>query len=99
LNGVVLVPPDVSSGSDDLLGKAIGKIMVNVLDLFLDYVAPFIVLLYLIIGGYKYMFSQGDEKQMQSAKATITWAIVGAIVIVLANLIVQQFIDLLTKQI
>ena len=41
----------------------------------------------LIFGGFKYITSGGDPKAVESAKATLTYAIGGLIVILLAFLI------------
>lgn len=43
----------------------------------------------LIIGGFRYVFSQGDEKGVKGAKDTILYAIIGIVVAVLAFAIVN----------
>jgi len=37
---------------------------------------------YLLIGGFKYLTSGGDEKAVTAAKATLTTAVVGLIIVV-----------------
>jgi len=49
----------------------------------------------LIIGGFKYLTSTGDPKQTASAKGTITWAIVG-LVIIIGSWFVLQLIEEIT---
>jgi len=44
---------------------------------------------YLIIGGFKYLTAGGDEKTITAAKQTLTWAIVGLLVVVAAWLILN----------
>lgn len=39
------------------------------------------VLVYLIWGSFRYLISAGDPKAIQGAKAHLTWAIIGMIVI------------------
>lgn len=46
-------------------------------------------LIFLIIGGFRYIFSQGDEDQTETAKSTILYAIIGLIVIALAAAVVN----------
>lgn len=47
-------------------------------------VALFIML---IVGGFHFLFSGGDTKQIETAQKTITYAVIGLIVIVCAYLI------------
>jgi hypothetical protein len=43
----------------------------------------------LIVGGFKYLTSGGDPKQAASAQGTLTWAIAGLAIIVVAWLILK----------
>ena len=43
----------------------------------------------LIIGGFRYVFSQGNEKSVNAAKDTILYAIIGIVVAILAFAIVN----------
>lgn len=51
--------------------------------------AGFAVLFMLIRGGIGYITAQGDPKALQSARGTITWAIIGLIVILSAYIIIS----------
>ena len=42
---------------------------------------------YLIIGGFKYLTSSGDEDAMEMAKKTITYAVIGLLIVILSWLI------------
>lgn len=50
----------------------------------------------IIIGGFRYVTSQGDQTQMQSAKNTILYAVIGVVVSIAAyaivSFVVSQFI-------
>lgn len=46
-----------------------------------------IAVIFLIIGGINYLTAYGDEEKASTGKKTITWAIVGLIVILLAQVI------------
>ena len=43
----------------------------------------------IIIGGFRYVTSQGDQTQMQSAKNTILYAVIGVVVSIAAYAIVS----------
>ncbi len=47
------------------------------------------LLLYLIFGGFKYLTSAGDPKKVESAKTTLTQALIGFIIIFTAFFITQ----------
>lgn len=53
--------------------------------------------LMLIIGGFRYVFSQGNEKAVSGAKDTILYAIIGIVVAILAFAIVNFVIGGLNK--
>jgi len=57
--------------------------------------AGLVCFIMLIIGGFKYLTSTGDPKQTASAKGTITWAIVG-LVIIIGSWFVLQLIEEIT---
>lgn len=51
-------------------------------------IAAAIAILFIVIGGLYYMTAGGDERQMETAKTTITYAIWGIFVIAIAYAIV-----------
>ena len=55
-------------------------------------VALFVMLL---VGGFKFLFSGGDQKQLEAAKGTITHAVIGLVIIV-AGFLIMQTIQLFT---
>lgn len=69
-------------------GATVGDIIQNTL-LYVFAVAGFILLFYLIFGGFKYMSSGGDTKSIDSAKRTITTALIGFIIIFVSFWLVQ----------
>lgn len=80
LTGVTV--PSLKSGNN-LVGA-----VVFIVNAFLVLVSV-LALIYIIIGGVKYITSAGDEKGFSSAKNTILYAIIGLIVIGLAAVIVN----------
>jgi cytochrome bd-type quinol oxidase subunit 2 len=53
------------------------------------FVTGIIAVIFIIVGGLRYITSQGDEKGVQSSKNTILYAVVGLIVAILAYAIVN----------
>lgn len=49
-------------------------------------VALFIMLL---VGGFNFLFSAGDQKKLEAARGTVTQAIVGIVIMSIAFLIIQ----------
>lgn len=53
------------------------------------FAAILLTLVFFLLGGFKWMLSQGDKKQVEEAQKTITFAVVGLIVVFLAMLIIN----------
>lgn len=49
--------------------------------------AGIVLFLMLVVGGFRYLVSGGDPKAVEAAKGTITQAILGLVILVLAFLI------------
>lgn len=47
-----------------------------------------LAVLFIIYGGLQYITSAGNEKQAESAKQTLTYAVIGLVVVLLAEVIV-----------
>ena len=47
----------------------------------------------IMVGGLKYMTSQGDSANVASAKNTILYAVIGLVVVALAQVIVKFVLD------
>lgn len=43
----------------------------------------------LVIGGYNFLLSGGDQKKLEAARGTLTNAVIGLVVIVAAYLIIK----------
>jgi len=52
------------------------------------YFSGAIAVIFLVIGGYKYVASRGNEEAMESAKKTISSAVIGIVIILMAYAIV-----------
>lgn len=80
-----------STGCDPADGDAEGKVnnlikqIINIFSLVVGIVAVIMI----IIGGLKYITSSGDSGNISSAKSTILYAIIGLVVVALAQFIVK----------
>lgn len=69
---------------DNLLTTAIQTISV---------IVGIVAVIMLVYGGFKYITAGGDSNNIQSAKSTILYAIIGLLVVALAQFIVQFVLD------
>jgi ABC-type Fe3+ transport system permease subunit len=53
-----------------------------------------IAVVFVVIGGVRYITSQGDEDAVAAAKNTIIYAIVGLVVIILSAVLINVFLGL-----
>lgn len=74
------------TGSSVVSGD-LGTVMTNIIKIMTTVIIIGAVVM-IIVGGFQYVFSQGDEKALGKAKNTILYAIVGIIVALLARIIV-----------
>ncbi|MFC1711031.1 pilin [Patescibacteria group bacterium] len=80
------------SGNDPAKFKDLEAIFENILNV-ATVLAGIVVFIFLIIGGFKLLFSGGNPESIQKATGTITWAVVGLII-----LIAVWFIFLFVRQ-
>lgn len=66
----------------------ITDILIRIIQILLA-VAGLIAVIFLIVGGFRYITAAGNEETAEAAKKTITNAIIGIVVIILAFVIVR----------
>ena len=75
--------------------KSLGSILTTVTNILLFLMGAISVIM-IIVGGIRYATSQGDQTQVQSAKNTILYSIVGIVVAILAyaavNFVISSFV-------
>ncbi len=77
------------SGVTDPLGGKFGTVgdIITALMTSIYTIAAMLALLFLVWGGIRYMTARGDPKAMESAKQTITSAIIGLLIVLLVGVI------------
>lgn len=78
-------PIGIPSGGLSIKGE---EILSTTINLFLI-VAVVLAVVFLLLGGIRWITSAGDQKGIESARKQITYAIVGLIIVVAAFLIVN----------
>lgn len=73
-----------SAASEATVNKTLGTI-INIFSVIVGFAAVVMV----IIGGLRYITSNGDSNSVNGAKNTILYAIIGLVVVALAQVIVQ----------
>ena len=68
--------------------KALDNIITLVVNVF-SVVVGFIAIIMMIYGGFKYITSSGDSGNVTAAKNTIMYALIGLVVVALAQVIVK----------
>lgn len=63
-------------------------IVTNVINTMI-FVTGIVAVVFIIIGGIRYIVSQGDEKSINGAKNTVLYAVIGLIIAILAFAIVN----------
>lgn len=58
------------------------------------FVAGFVCVVYVIIGAFRYVLSEGRSENVSQAKSTIFYALIGLVVVSLAFTIVQVIINI-----
>jgi hypothetical protein len=82
---------DVTTGSSGL-----NNIITDIVNIF-SVIVGIVSVIMIIYGGFRYVTSGGDSGNVSSAKNTIIYAVVGLIVVALAQFIVQFVLDKVTQ--
>lgn len=86
--GTTFTTDSASTCSTEAGAKTINDTIVKVINFFSALVGIVSVIM-IIYGGFKYISSGGDSGNVQSAKNTIIYAVIGLVVVAMAQFIVQ----------
>lgn len=71
-----------------LLGaQSISEVMIIIINILLA-IAAIIAVLFIVIGGYRYLFSAGNDEKAKEGQKTLVNAVIGLVIIILAYVIV-----------
>lgn len=108
--GIVYAAPidEVKNGACDAFGGGdcstdpetsktkVNNIVKTIIDVF-SWIIGVIAVIMVIFGGFKYITSGGDSSKVSSAKNTILYAVIGLVIVALAQTIVFFVIDTATS--
>lgn len=92
-DGCEVATPTQTDGEDGI-SNFVWKIVLNVIDMLMQLVG-YASVIFLIVGGFRYMTATGDSNKMTGAKTTITNAIIGLIVALASIAIVNTIAGLI----
>ncbi len=75
-------------GEEGNAGDTLTGIVTTIINI-LSVVVGIVAVIMIIVGGFQYLTSQGDSGKVTNAKNTILYAIVGLVIVALAQIIVQ----------
>jgi cytochrome bd-type quinol oxidase subunit 2 len=91
------VDSDAQCGTTTQNGtNGINNIITTVINVF-SIVVGVVSVIMIIVGGFRYITSGGDSSNVSSAKNTIIYAIIGLVVVALAQFIVQFVLNKVTQ--
>lgn len=73
--------------------QSLSDLIVRVIDLLLTF-AGVVAIVFVVIGGYQYIASGGNEEAAEKGKKTLINAIIGIVVVVLAYAIINVLVNL-----
>lgn len=71
-----------------IVNMNINQVLHNAITLILS-ASALLAFAFLLIGGIRWIMSQGDKKQLETAQKTITYAIIGLVVVLLSFFIIN----------
>lgn len=94
-SGADKTDPDAASQGDatERVNKAI-RLVINIF----SFIVGVIAVIMIIVGGFKYITSGGESSNVGSAKNTILYAIIGLVVVALAQVVVKFVLQKVTQQ-
>ncbi len=86
-NGSTCTPANTGAGT-----QRIQDIVTTIVNIF-SVIVGIVAVIMIIYGGFKYITSGGDSGNITSAKNTIIYAVIGLVIVALAQFLVQFVLD------
>ena len=92
---------EVCKGISDVNGSNCGKtdsltkVMQNIINIF-SIITGIVAVVMVMVAGFKYITASGESSNITSAKHTLIYAIVGLVIVALAQFIVKFVLDKVT---
>ena len=79
---------DFESAINDPIGGDINSLILTIVSYAIG-IAGLVSIAFIIIGGYQYMMSQGNDDQTKKATQTLTYAVIGLIIVMASYAIIN----------
>lgn len=89
--GTAVNPPN-TQGSGQLTNPLNSTSIIDFLDAILDIILIFalpIIVFFIIYAGFLFVTARGNEQQITTARRALTWAVVGGVIVLGANALVE----------
>jgi uncharacterized membrane protein len=86
---------EICNGDPNEPSQRVDNIITTIVNI-ISIIVAIVAVIMIIIGGFKYITSNGDSGAVSGAKSTILYAIVGLVVVALAQIIVRFVVNRLT---
>jgi len=93
----ICLPKNPFSGSGGIAGSGSLTQLAAKVVVYLLYFAGIVAVIFVIIGGYKYMTAGGNEETAGKGRKTMTQAIIGLVIVILAYVIVTAVTNFLIR--
>jgi hypothetical protein len=90
-----LMTPGVEGEGDIELTAFVWTVILNILSILFNLVG-YLALGFIIYGGYLYVLSRGDQTRIARGKNTVVRAVIGLIICILASLIANTIVNIIT---
>ncbi|PIQ79242.1 hypothetical protein COV81_02745 [Candidatus Peregrinibacteria bacterium CG11_big_fil_rev_8_21_14_0_20_41_10] len=85
--------PAIKGGTiEEQASKLVGDFVLTAIQF-----AGALAIIFIIIAGFRYVISVGDDEQMGKAKSGLIWAVVALLILILSYAIVSTVFDLLVS--
>jgi large-conductance mechanosensitive channel len=81
-----------TNGSCSVDGPSLDNVITTIINV-LSIIIGLVAVVMIMVGGFKYITSGGDSGSVSSAKNTIVYAVIGLVIVALAQFIVQFVIN------
>ncbi len=90
--GVALTGGSCTAEDPAVTQRKINNTIATVINIF-SWIVGITAVIMIIIGGFKYITSQGDSGNVSGAKNTILYAVIGLVIVAMAQVIVKFVLD------
>lgn len=96
-NGICVPHNPLGEDLEGIAGSgSIIELAAKIIDVLL-YFAGIVAVVFVIIGGYQYMTARGSDEQSTGGRKTMTQAIIGLVIVILAYVIINAVVEYITK--